>query len=62
MGGLFCGEAADIAKLFAQIRRWVVYTSARYAEMPTKILNAESTFIENLLLYNCLIGGVGTPR
>ena len=58
----FCGGVADIAKLFDQIRRKVVYTIAKYAGMPTRILNPYTAFLEDLLLYNCLAGGVGTPQ
>ena len=61
-GTPFCGGVADIANIFDQIRRKVVYTIARYAGMPSRILNPYSTFLENLLLYNCLAGGVGAPH
>ena len=61
-GTPFCGGVADIAKFFDQIRRKVVYIIARFAGMPTRIITPYSNFLENLLLYNCLAGGVGTPH
>ena len=61
-GTPFCGGVADIAKFFDQIRRKVVYIIARIAGMPTRILIPYTHFLENLLLYNCLAGGIGTPH
>ena len=61
-GTSFCGGVADIAKFFDQIRRKVVYTMASHAGMPKNILVAYTAYIENLLLYNCLAGGVGRPH
>ena len=58
---LFCGGVADIAKFFEQIRRQVVYRMAKNGGVPTPILAAYTAYIENLLFYNCLAGGVGTP-
>ena len=61
-GTPFCGGAADIAKFFDQIIRDVAYTSAAYAGMPRNIFAAYKEYIENLKLYNCIAGGVGTPH
>ena len=60
-GTPFCGEVADIAKFFDQVRRGIVYKMAVAAGMPPMILRAYKAYIENLLLYNCLAGGVGRP-
>ena len=49
-GTPFCGGVADIAKFFDQIRRQVVYKMAKYAGMPTKVLDAYTAYLENLLL------------
>ena len=35
---------------------------AKHTGMPTKVLDAYTAYLENLLLYNCLAGGVGTPH
>ena len=56
-----CGGVADIMKFFDQIVRGVVYHLAEAAGMPMGILQAYTAFAENLNLYNCLAGGVGTP-
>ena len=58
----FCGGVVDIARFLDQIIRDVVYTSAAYAGMPRNILAAYKDYIENLKLYNCIAGGVGTPH
>ena len=57
----FCGAVADIAKFFDQIRRLLVYKVAKAAGMPEPVLRAYQTYVESLLMYNCLAGGVGTP-
>ena len=61
-GTPFCGGVADIAKLFDQVRRVIVYRMAAVASMPPNILKAYTAYMENVLLYNCLAGGVGRPH
>ena len=56
-----CGGVAGIAKFFDQVRRGILYSMAVAAGMPPMILRAYKAYIENLLLYNCLAGGVGRP-
>ena len=57
----FCGRVADIAKFCDQIRRELVYQLAEAAGMPKPIVRAYKTYLENLRVYNCLAGGIGTP-
>ena len=57
----YCGGAADIAKFFDQVRRDLVYRIAEAAGMPRPILQAYRGYLENLLVYNCLAGGIGKP-
>ncbi len=42
------GEVADIAKIFDQIRRDLVYKTCKAAIMPTGVLQAYQAYIENL--------------
>ena len=44
-----------------QIIRELVYRLAEAAGMPRRVLIAYKAFLEQLLVYNCLAGGVGTP-
>jgi len=57
----YCGGAADIAKFFDQVRREMVYRVARAAGMTEQIARPYSAYLENLKIYNCLAGGLGTP-
>ena len=57
----YCVGTADIAKVFDQIRRSLVYRIAAASGMPKPVLTAYETYFENLLVYNCLAGGVGEP-
>ena len=57
----YCGAVADIAKFFDQIRRALVYIIARAAGMPQGVLAAYEAYLENLQVYNCIAGGLGTP-
>ena len=57
----FCGGVADIAKSFDKIRRDLVYQLAEAAGMPKPRVRAYKTYLENLQVYNCLAGGIGTP-
>ena len=57
----YCGGTADIAKFFDQIRRTLVYRIAAASGMPEPVLTAYEAYLENLLVYNCLAGGVGEP-
>ena len=57
----FCGAAADILKFFDQIVREVVYKMASIAGMPKQVLSAYKRYVKGLKVYNCLVGGVGTP-
>ena len=52
---------ADIAKFFDQLRRPLVYKLAEVAGMPTVVLTGYKVFVDNLLVYNSLAGGLGTP-
>ena len=56
----YCGAVADIAKFFDQIRRTLVYIIAKAAGMPEG-MNAYQAYLENLLVYNSVAGGMGTP-
>ena len=60
-GKHYCGGAADIAKFFDQVRREMVYKIAKAAGMPQPVITAYSSYLEALMVYNCLAGGVGTP-
>lgn len=55
------GGVADIAKIFDQTRRDLVYRTCKVAGMPTGVLQAYEAYIENLQVYNCVAGGMGTP-
>ena len=57
----YCGGTADIAKFFDQIRRTLVYRMLAASGMPEPVLTAYKSHLENLLVYNCLAGGVGEP-
>ena len=61
-GTPYCGGVADIAKFFDQLRRKLVYIMLSYAGMPNRILAAYKAFLENMLIYNCLAGGMGRPH
>ena len=52
-----CGGTADIAKFFDQLRRSLVYRIAAASVMPEPVLTAYETYLENLLVYNCLAVG-----
>lgn len=56
----FCVGVADILKVFDQIIRPIVYRLARCAGMPLKVLIAYTAYIENLIVYNVVAGGLGT--
>ena len=60
-GKHFVGGVTDIAKIFDQIRRDLVYKTCKVVGMPTGVLQAYQTYIENLKVYNCVAGGMGTP-
>ena len=60
-GKQFVGGVADIAKFFDQIRRELVYRTCEAAGMPTGVLRAYTAYLENLKVYNCVAGGMGTP-
>ena len=53
---------AGIAKFFDQVRKGIVYKMVVAVGMPPMVLRAYKVYIENLLLYNCLAGGVGRPH
>ena len=59
-GRHYRGGAADIAKFFDQIRRELVYQLAKASGMPEPVLVAYKAYLEDLHVYNCLAGGVGT--
>ena len=60
-GKHFVGGVADIAKFFDHIRRELVYRTCKAAGMPSGVLNAYEAYLENLKVYNCVAGGMGTP-
>ena len=60
-GKHFVGGVADIAKFFDQIRRGLVFRTWRVAGMPTGVLTAYEHYLEDLKVYNCIAGGMGTP-
>ena len=55
------GDVADIAKLFDQIRRDLVFRICKAFGMSTCVLQAHEAYVENLKVYNCVAGGMGTP-
>ena len=60
-GRRFAGGVADIAKFFDQIRRDMVFRVCRAAGMPEGVAQAYEAYINDLKVYNCLAGGMGTP-
>ena len=58
-GTQYCGGAADIYKFFDQILRQLVYKVFEMAGMPPTILSACRRFLEELVAYNIILGGVG---
>ena len=58
----FCGAVADIAKFFDQVCRELVLSIAKSAGMPTGILIAYGRFLEDLVMHNCIPGGIGKPH
>ena len=57
-GKQLVGGVADIAKFFNQIRRDLVFKISRPAGMPEGIALAHEAYIINLLVYNCVTGGI----
>ena len=57
----YSGGVADIAKFFDQIRRSLMYKMAEAAGMPPQVLRAYKEYLEALVLYNALAGGMGKP-
>ena len=60
-GKQFVGGVAYIAKFVDQIRRDLVFRVCKAAGMPTVVVLAYEAYIENLKVYNCVAGGMGTP-
>ena len=60
-GKQFVGGVADIAKFVDQIRRDLVFRTCKAAGMPTGVLRAYEAYLENLKVYKCVAGGMGTP-
>ena len=58
----YCGGVADIAKFFDQVRRTLLYQMAEAAGMPPKVLRAYKAYLEELVAYNALAGGIGLPQ
>ena len=58
----YCGGVADIATCFDQIKRAMLYQVVAAAGMPTGVLIAYKAYLETLLLYNVLAGGIGAPH
>ena len=58
-GTNFCGGAADIHKFSDQILRPLVYMFVEAAGMLLKVLNTYKQFVEALLIYNTIAGGMG---
>ena len=55
----YCGGAADIFKFFDQIVRPLVYVVLSLAGMPRGVLDAYRRYLENLVTYNVVAGGLG---
>ncbi len=60
-GKHFAGGVADIAKFFDQIRRDLVFKISRAAGMHKGVVSAYEAYINNLRVYNCVVGGIGKP-
>ena len=58
-GTNYCGGVADIAKFFDQIRRPMMYMVAEASGMPKVVLRAYKAYLETLVVYNVLAGGMG---
>ena len=58
----YCGGVADIAKFFDQVRRPLLYKMAEAAGMPPNALRAYKAYLEALIAYNVLAGGIGRPH
>ena len=50
-----------ILQNFDQIRRDLVFKISRAAGMLEGIVAAYEAYINNLQVYNCVVGGIGTP-
>lgn len=57
----FVGGAVDILKCFDQIHRGLIYKLAASASLPHRILQAYSSFHENVWAYNSIAGALGSP-
>lgn len=60
-GDPYSGPAVDVFRCFDQIRRDLLYETARRAGMPAKVLNAHMRFQESLTTRNSLGSGLGSP-
>ena len=60
-GKQFVGGVSDTAKFFDQIRRDFVIRICKAVGMPTGVAQAYEAYLENLKVYNCVAGGMGTP-
>ena len=58
----YLGAAADIWKCFDQIVRPMLYAILRLMGLPVGMLNAYSSFLDNLVFINSLAGGLGKPH
>ena len=61
-GKNYCGGVADIAKFFDQVRSTMLYRIAEAAGMPPKVPRAYKAYLETLIYYNVLAGGMGKPH
>ena len=55
----FTGGAADIYKFFDQVQRDLLYTILEKPGMPTGISEAYKRFLDKMIVYNTIAGGVG---
>lgn len=58
-GTPFCGAAVDIFTLFGQILRNLFYLLLEVAGMPKEVLETYRRFLEGLVTYNLVAGGLG---
>ena len=57
----FPGSSADIAKCFDQLVRPLVYSLARSAGMPTRVLQPYQKYMEAMIVRNTICNSLGQP-
>ena len=58
-GTQYIGGAADIFKFFDQVQRDILYKLLEEAGMPKRVLQAYQRFLNEMLVFNTVAGGVG---